>query len=251
MLFVYHRCCHWMRTRFLWWRRQRTMVFSGPSGQRMSRRWLVLLITLSLIGGIMQWQIGADQARPLEIGLSLPEQAFADAVTTSPARTDPEAEARHPASDVVPATNTVPSSDPVAPVTVPVLPVTESATPIATPQACLRAPLQAVASDVSPDATLMPRAAVVATGAHRRRTTRGRPPRRTVARLLPPRGITVVAIASRSALLRLSQGPLVTVRSGTIVQGWMVRRFSPSGIALTHADQQTRLSVSPELGHVR
>lgn len=240
-----HRLSHWMRTCFPLWRRQRTMVMTMTSDRHRSRLWLVLCVTLGISGGVVHWQIGVDHARPLELGLSLPEQAFADAETTSPARTAPEAEASHPASDVVLARNTIPSPDLATPSAAPIEPITESAALGATPDARVTPP-QPPTSDGRIDAPLILPPAVVSTTTQRQRTTRRRAPRRPVARLAPPRGITVVAVASRSALLRLSQGPLVTVRSGTTVQGWTVQRFSPSGMTLAHHDQRTVVPMTME-----
>jgi len=251
MSVLYHRLCHWLHTSAIVWKRPRTTVATVTGGQRTSRRWLVLLVTLGLSGGVIQWQIGADHARPPELGLSLSEQAFADAVTTSPARPEPEAEASHPVSAAAPATNTVPSSDLAALVAVPAQPITESATPRATPEARISAPRRAVASDVSTDATATLDPSVVTTAAQRRQTTRVRPQRRLVARLAPPRGFSVIAVASRAALIRRRHGSLVMVQSGTILQGWTVQRFAPSGIAVTHHDQRMLLPISREMGQVR
>lgn len=251
MIFLSHRLSYWMRTRFLLWRRQRTVVATVTRGQRPSRRWLVLLVTLGISGVAVQWQVGADHRRPLELGLSLSEQAFAEAVTTAPARTAPEAEASHPVSTAAPVTNTVPSSDLAALVAVPGMSITESVSSRATPEACVSAPLRSVISDVSTDTTMTLDRAVVTTAGPPRHAGRVRRSHRRVARLAPPRGLTVMAVASRSALLRLPHGPPITVQSGTVVQGWTVHRFAPSGMVLTHHDQRMLVPVSLEIDQVR
>jgi len=238
-MFVRDRLWHWLRTTCICWRRRPTTVATAASGQRRPRRWLILMVMLGISGSVAQRKIGADHARPVELGLSLPEQAFADAVTLSPARTEPEAEATTPVTAATPAASTTSVSDLAVRMSVPALPITESAVHTTIPEMCISRRQRSVSSNRHTDATTAPR----------RPAGRVRLSRHRVARLAPPRDIAVVAVASRSALLRLPHGPLVTVQSGTILQGWTVDRFSPSGIVLTHHDQRTLVPISLEMGH--
>jgi len=115
-----------------------------------------------------------------------------------------------------------------------------------TPEACVSTPQRPAASDLRSDATTAPPLALPTSAARRRPAARLHSSPHRVIRLAPPRGIAVVAVASRSALLRLSHGPLVTVQSGTVLQGWTVQRFSPSGITVAHHDQHMLVPITLE-----
>jgi hypothetical protein len=252
VIVLYRRLCYWLCTSATLWRKHDTPVAPVTSGSRTSRQWCVLLVTLSIGSLVGQWYLRPDDGRPVELGLMLPEQAFAQAVATSTMLTAPEADATIPVPHAGPVTSAAPSSDSWArPVAVPAALITESAD-TTTSQACLSAPRQSAASDVSPAAPTTPRRrAAISSGAQRRQTTPVRQPRRTMTRLAPPRGLGVVAVASRSALLRLPQGLLVTVQAGTSLQGWTVQRFVPSGVIVVHHDQRTVLPLTRETSRVR
>lgn len=240
------RFSHWLQSTGGVWKRRRTMGSTETSGPHVSRGWLVLLVALGGSAVVAQWQIGMEPTRPLQLGLMVPEQAVAQVVPASHAPPMSAAAVTTDTEDTASTINTV-SSAPVTPVATPPMPSTESDTPATPSQVCVSPPLQPAASDVGTDLTMMPRRRIVAsTGTQQRRTTPRRQPHRHMARLTPPRGLSVLAVASRSALLRLPQGSLMTVQAGARLKGWTVQRFSPAGVTLTHDDQRTVLSMTAE-----
>jgi hypothetical protein len=241
------RLCTWLSVHVCLWRTPRTAVATVARGQRPWQRRCFVLVILGLSGGVLQWYLGREEARPVQLGLMLPEQALAHAVATSPPPTATPAAVTTATVDTASATHTVLSA-PVAPLVVPTTLITDSAVPTEPLHACVSPPLVPVVIDVNVNATA-PRQqrSVVSDGTQRQQTTSRQHQRRRLARLAPPRGLTIVAVASRSALLRLPQGSLVTVQAGARLQGWTVQRFSPAGMTLTHHDQRTVLSMTAEL----
>lgn len=240
------RLCNWLSVNVFRWRTPRTAVSTVARGHCPSLRTFFGLVILGLSGGLLQWHVGREEARQVQLGLMVPEQALAQIVAASQAPPTSAAVVTSVAVDTASTTNTVPAA-PVAPVTVALMPSTESDTSTMPSQACVSSPLVPAATDVSVDTTVpRPQRSVASPGTRRRQTTSRQQQRRHVVRLAPPCGLSVLAVASRSALLRLPQGSVVTVQAGARLQGWTVERFSAVGMMLTHNDQRVVLSLTAE-----
>ena len=242
-----HRFCNWLSAHVCVWRTQGTAGPTVVHGLRPSHRRCFVLVILGLSGGLLQWYVGRDEARPVQLGLMVSEQTVAYAEAALRAPTTMAAATATDAVDTASVMNTMLSA-PSAPLIVPTTLVTDGAVPTESFHECVSPLLQSAVSEVGTDVTMLPRRRIVgSTGLQRRHTTsRQQQQRRPEVRHAPPRGLSVLAIASRSALIRLPQGLLITVQAGAWLQGWTVERFSPAGLTLTHDDQRTVLSMTAE-----